>query len=54
MLIVDGVKYGSWTLSREAELESFVEAHSKHIFGADSLYFSVKTRLKSLGGVGSI
>jgi|GEM_PF-6360289 len=54
MLVVDGVEYRSWTSSSEAELESFVEAHSKHIFGEDSLYFPVKTRLRSLGGVGSI
>jgi len=54
MLIVDGVEYRSCTPSSEAELESFVEAHSKRIFGEDSLYFPVKTRLKSLGGVGSI
>jgi len=54
MLIVDGVEYRSWTPSSEAELEELVEAHSKHIFGEDSLYFAVKTRLRSLGGVGSI
>jgi len=49
MLIVDGVEYRSWTPSSDAELESFVEAHSKRIFGEDSLYFPVKTRLRSLG-----
>jgi len=54
MLIVDGVEYRSWIPSSEAELESFIEAYSKRIFGEDSLYFSVKTRLKSLGGVGPI
>ena len=54
MLIVDGVEYRSCTPSSEAELEEFVEAHTKRIFGEDSLYFPVKTRLKSLGGVGSI
>jgi len=54
MLIVDGVEYRSCTPSSEAELEELVEAHSKRIFGEDSLYFPVKTRLRSLGGVGSI
>jgi len=54
MLIVDGVEYRSCTPSSEAELEEFVEAHSKRIFGEDSLYFPVKTKLRSLGGVGSI
>ena len=54
MLIVDGVEDRSCTPSSEAELEELVEAHSKRIFGEDSLYFPVKTRLRSLGGVGSI
>ena len=54
MLIVDGVEYRSWTPSSEEELETLVERHSKRIFGEDSLYFSVKTKLKSIGGVGSI
>jgi len=54
MLIVDDFEYRSWIPSSEAELERFVEEHSKRIFGEDSLYFSVKTKLKSLGGVGSI
>jgi len=42
MLIVDGVEYRSYTPSSEAELESFVEAHSKLIFGGNYLYFPVK------------
>lgn len=54
MLIVDGVEYKYWTTSSEEELETIVERHSKRIFGEDSLYFSVKTKLKSIGGVGSI
>lgn len=54
MLIVDGVEYQLWTLSNEEEFEAYVEKYSKKIFGEDSLYFSVKTRLKSLGGIGSI
>ena len=54
MLIVDGVEYKYWTPSSEEELETIVEGHSKRIFGEDSLYFSVKTKLKSIGGVGSI
>jgi len=35
--------------SSEAELESYVEVDSTLIFGEDSLYFPVKTRLRSLG-----
>ena len=54
MLIVDGVEYKTWTPSSEEELEMFVEEHSKKIFGNASLYFPVKTKLKSLGGIGSI
>lgn len=55
MLIVDGVKYRSWTPEREIEeFEPFVEKYSKEIFGEETLYFSVKTKLKTLGGIGSI
>lgn len=54
MLIVDGVEYRPWTPSNEEAFESYIEAHSKRIFGEDSLYFPVKTKLKSLGGIGSI
>jgi len=54
MLYVDGVEYKICTPSSEEELEMFVEDHSKKIFGDESLYFPVKTKLKSLGGIGSI
>lgn len=54
MLFVDGIEYKIWTPSNEEELEIFVEDHSKKIFGDDSLYFPVKTKLKSVGGIGSI
>ena len=53
-LIVDSVEYRLWTSSKEEELEFFVEEHSNLIFGENSLYFSVKRKLKSLGGIGSI
>jgi len=54
MLFVDGVEYRRWNPSKEEELQGFVNACSTKIFGEDSLYFPVKRRLKSLGGVGSI
>jgi len=54
MLIVDNVQYTLYSTSNEDELETFVEKQAERIFGQDSLYFSVKTKLKSLGGVGSI
>jgi len=43
MLIVDGVEYKSFTPSTEAELESFVEAHSKYI-----IHFSYSRSAMSL------
>src|SRR3989304_8853951 len=54
MLFVDGVEYKTWNPSSEDELEIFVEKLSKKIFGDDSIYFPVKTKLRSLGGIGSI
>ena len=54
MLIVDNVQYTLYSTSNEDELETFIEKQAERIFGRDSLYFSVKTKLKSLGGVGSI
>jgi len=54
MLLVDGVEYHLYRFSKEEELEDLVEANSKKIFGEDSFYFNVKTRLKSPAGIISI
>lgn len=54
MLYVDGVKYKPWIPSTEDELEKFVEENSGNLFGEDFLYIPVKTKLKSLSGIGSI
>lgn len=55
MLIVDGVKYKPWTpKDEEKEFHPLVKAQSKEIFGEDTIYFDVKTTLKSASGIGSI
>jgi predicted transport protein len=55
MLIVDGARYKSWTpKDEEKEFHPLVKAQSKEIFGRDSIYFDVKTTLKSASGIGSI
>jgi len=54
MLYVDGVKYKLWVPSKEEELENFVEKNANKIFGEDVLYLPLKTKLKSLSGIGSI
>ena len=55
MLIVDGFRYKPWTpKDEEKELHPLVKAQSKEIFGKDSIYFDVKTTLKSASGIGSI
>jgi hypothetical protein len=53
MLIIDGVKYRLWTpRDEEKEFQPLVEKHSKHIFGADSLYFPKEKLLVSKSGRG--
>jgi len=54
MLLVDGVEYRPYRFSKEEELEDLVETNSKKIFGEDSFYFNVKTKLKSPAGIISI
>lgn len=54
MLLVDGVEYQQYKPQKEEELEDYTERLSKKIFGEDSLYYSVKTTLRSIGGIGSI
>lgn len=54
MLYVDGVKYKLWVPPKEEDLENFVENNATKIFGEDVLYLPLKTKLKSLSGIGSI
>ncbi len=53
LLYVDGVKYKRWVPSLEKEFESLIEENINKIFGEDVLYFPLKTKLKSLSGIGS-
>lgn len=55
MLIIDGVRYKPWTpKDEEKEFHPLVKAQSKEIFGKDTIYFDVKTTLRTSSGVGSI
>jgi hypothetical protein len=54
MILIDGVRYELTTPESEAVLESAIMTHHKHIFGPDSFYFNVKSRIKSKAGVVSI
>jgi hypothetical protein len=55
MLLVDGIRYKPWTpKDEEKEFHPLVKAQSKEIFGKNSIYFDVKTTLKSASGIGSI
>lgn len=54
MLYVDGIKYKLWVPPKEEDLENFVEKNATKIFGEDFLYLPLKTKLKSLSGIGSI
>jgi hypothetical protein len=55
MLIVDGIRYKPWTpKNEEGEFHPLVKAQSKEIFGKDSIYFDVKTTLRSDSGIASI
>lgn len=55
MLLIDGVKYELWTPSDERnEFEPIVREHAQDIFGEESEYFDLKTRLESEYGKSSI
>jgi len=54
MLLIDGVKYEEWTPPSEDEFEQVVKKHAQDIFGKQSIYLDIKTRLKSKLGTGSI
>jgi hypothetical protein len=55
MLIVDGKRYKPWTpKDEEKEFHPLVKKQSKEIFGKDTIYFDVKTTLRTSSGVGSI
>jgi len=54
MLLIDGVKYQEWTPQLEDDLEQVVKEHAQDIFGEQSIYLDIKTRLKSELGTGSV
>ena len=55
MLIVNGVRYKPWTpKDEEKEFHPLIKAQSKEIFGKDSIYFDVKTTIKTASGIGLI
>ncbi len=55
MLIVEGKRYKPWKpKEEEKEFHPLVKAHSKEIFGKDTIYFDVKTTLRTTSGVESI
>src|ERR1017187_690995 len=53
LLIVDGVRFQEHDFTIESDLEGLVEAHSRDIFGTDSLYFG-KKKIASVLGTGSV
>lgn len=54
MLLIDGIKYELWTPPTEDEFERVVKEHSQDIFGEQSIYIDIKTKLKSELGTGSV
>lgn len=53
-LVVDGTTYQRRVPSSEDELQSLVDLYYRHIFPEEILYYPVKRKLTTLGGVGSI
>ncbi len=54
ILLVDGIEYSLWLSKKEDELENSIKHHSKRIFGANSIYFDIKKKIKNSIGVGTI
>lgn len=54
LLTVDGVEYLIHKPDSEQELEEYVTQQATQIFGEQSLYLPVKTKLKTPSGIGSI
>lgn len=54
ILLIDGVRYETWTPVNEDEFEQVVKEHAKDIFGEQSIYLDIKQKLKSKLGIASI
>ncbi len=53
-LIVDGITYNLYTPDNEPEFEQYVSDNSKKIFGGNSFYFNIKSRIENKSGIGTI
>lgn len=53
-VVKNGVKYVLWTPNKEEKIEEMVKEHAKEIFGEDSEYFDIKSKMRSESGIGSI
>jgi hypothetical protein len=55
MLVIDGVRYQLWTpTDEEKDFHPLVRENAQAIFGENTIYFDIKTTLKSLAGIGTI
>jgi hypothetical protein len=55
LLLIDGAKYRLWMpKDEEKEFHPLVRVNSKEIFGNDTIYFDVKTMIKTAAGIGLI
>lgn len=54
MLLMNGVRYRLWVPEEESQFEEIVKEHSKEIFGGDTLYLDIKTKIAAKSGVGAI
>ncbi len=54
IVLIDGVRYRLITPESEARFEKAIQSNCEHIFGPDSFYFDIKSKIKSKAGVVSI
>ncbi len=54
IVLIDGVRYQLITPESEAWFEKAIQSNCEHIFGPDSFYFDIKSKIKSKAGVVSI
>ncbi len=54
IVLIDGVRYQLITPESEACFEKAIQSNCEHIFGPDSFYFDIKSKIKSKAGVVSI
>lgn len=54
VVLINGVKYRLVTPENETTLEKALQSNYEHIFGPDSFYFDLKSKVRSRSGIGSI